>query len=455
MPILNEIPTVLVGNFAEAHIDFLSRSDKPAERDDLINGEDYHGDRIILWAGDPKLVIVSYPIAHADFNATRLNYPNTSHVAPREPTHYLCLDILREKHLLESIVEYSGADRTVQMIPYATTREFLQLVDKLRGDFNLRVLTPESPESDHLWIRDYVDTKTGYRSLASHWLPDANKFIPFGFVCRDLKQAAVTAHWFSSHGKSCIVKADTGESGIGTTIIMTEPDLTVERILSRLQSDPFYADELIVVESYIPSANGFSPSIEMKVPKLGEGNPHITYISNQLFLGFGDFCGVQVDRSIYSQPWYPDLERCTLELAHNLQAMGYVGHFDLDCIVSNENEIYLLEINSRRTGGTHVHEFAKHAIGDDYIKTTSLLSFEAASSGTITDAKVLLDVLKDFLFPMPGNEPLGIVITITTPLIKNRFGYIIAASSEERVFALKRQVEERIRQHGEGKNPPL
>jgi hypothetical protein len=451
MPILNDIPTVVVGNFAEAHFDFLSRSDKPAERDDLINGEDQHGDRIILWAGDPKLVIVSYPIAHAHVNTSRLNYPNTSHVAPREPTHFLSSDILREKHLLESVIEYSGANRTVQMIPYATTREFLHLVDVLRRDFNLRVLTPESPDSDHLWVRDYIDTKTGYRSLASYWLPDANKFIPFGFVCCDIKQAAAAAHWFSSRGESCVVKADTGESGIGNAIVVPEADLSVERIFNRLQSDPFYARELIVVERYVPSANRFSPSVEMKVPRLGEGDPHITYISNQLFLGidFGDFCGIQVDRSVYSQPWYDDLRRCSLELANKLQAMGYVGHFDLDCIVSDENEIYLLEINSRRTGGTHVHEFAKHAFGDDYIKTVSLLSFEAANSGTITDPTELMDVLKDFLFPMPGNEPLGMVVTITTPLPNNRFGYILVASSEEQVIALKERVEKRIRQYCE------
>ena len=81
MPNQNTIPTIVISNFAEAHIDFLGRSDKPAERDDLINGEDYHGDRTILWADDPKLVIVNYPIAHADFNTKRLGYPNTRHLA--------------------------------------------------------------------------------------------------------------------------------------------------------------------------------------------------------------------------------------------------------------------------------------------------------------------------------------------------------------------------------------
>jgi hypothetical protein len=89
----NNIPTVIISNFAEAHIDFLGRSNSHDERENLINGEDYHGDRTILWAGDPKLVIVNYPIAHANLNSQRLGFPNTRHLAPEFPSHYLSLDI--------------------------------------------------------------------------------------------------------------------------------------------------------------------------------------------------------------------------------------------------------------------------------------------------------------------------------------------------------------------------
>lgn len=443
----NAIPTVVVSNFAEAHIDFLGRSQNPVERENLISGEDYHGDRTILWAGDPKLVIVNYPIAHADFNTRRLGYPNTRHLAPREPSHYLSLDILREKDLIDGIVDYAGPERVVQIIPYATTKEFLQLVDVLHNEYRLQVSTPESPDAGHLWVRDYVDTKTGYRSLASYWLQDAGKFLPFGTICRDLKHAATVALWFCSRGEACVVKADTGESGIGTTVILPEPGLTVDHIFLRLRSDPYYSNELIVVERFVPSAKRVSPSAEVKVPRLGEGEPRITYISRQLFLEFGDFCGVQVDRSIYDEPWCSDLERSTLELACNLQKMGYVGHFDVDCIVSDDDEVYLLEVNSRRTGGTHVHEFAAHVFGDAYLDKVALISFEASSSGIITDPDELLEVVKDFLYPMAGDEPLGMVVTITKSLSRNRFGCIILAPTVERILELQLQVDKCIRTH--------
>src|SRR5258706_6884939 len=444
MSMQNSIPTVIVSNFAEAHIDFLGRSKSIDERDGLIDGEDYHGDRTILWAGDPKLVIVNYPIAHANLNLQRLGFPNTRHLAPEFPSHYLSLDILRESHLIDAIVDYAGSERIVQIIPYATTREFLHLVDVMRTKYHLNVLTPESPDADHIWVRDYIDTKVGYRTLASYWMADADKFLPFGMSCYDLKQASTIAYWFCSRGEACVVKADTGESGIGTTVILPDLQLSAENIYEKLRSDPFYANELVVVEKFIPSKDRISPSVEVKVPKLGEGDPQITYISNQLFLEFGDFCGIQIDRGIYKEPWYADLERCSLKMARNLQNMGYVGHFDLDCIVSDDNEVYLLEINSRRTGGTHVHEFARHVFGDDYIKNVSLISFEAASSGTITDANELIEVVKDFLYPMEGNETLGMVITITKPLFKNRFGYIVLGPTSECAMQLRTKIENHI-----------
>ena len=136
-----------------------------------------------------------------------------------------------------------------------------------------------------------------------------------------------------------------------------------------------------------------------------------------------------------------------LEIARKLQVMGYVGHFDVDCIVSDDNKLYLLEVNARRTGGTHVHEFAKHMFGDDYINQVSLISFEAASSGVITDPDRLIQVLDDYLYPMAGDGPLGVVVTITNALFKNRFGYVIVAPTEKQAIALQESLNERIRNY--------
>ncbi len=449
MPIKNDIPTIIVGNFAEAHIDFLGRCADTLERTELILGETYHADRILLWAGDPKLVIVSYEIAHADLICQRLNYLSTIHVCPQNPTHYLSKDILREAHLMKQISNYAGENRVVQIIPYATTPEFLELADVLRYEYGLDVRLPESPELKDFWIRDYIDTKNGYRILASTWLSDVEDFIPFGVTCYDFEHATRVAEWFNSRGETCLLKPDTGESGIGAIIVNpVRKDMDAQK---RFEKTSYFGDELIVVERYIPSSQQISPSLEIKVPHLGEGKPEVTYVSQQIFLGFGDFCGIQINKKLYESVWYPKLESRGLLIANKLQEIGYVGHFDLDCVLGDDGRLYILELNARRTGGTHVHEFASHFYGDDYVDKVSLVSYESMDSGAITDTQELVDVLLDNLLPSNGNDRYGVIITITNTLRNHQFGCITVAPDIEEALALRDKVADKIKQYSKSK----
>lgn len=444
MSLHNTLPTVVISNFAEAHVDFLGRAADPAEREDLINGESYHGDRTLLWAGDPKLVFVSYPVAHAEWITGRLNFPGTRHLAPSQPTPYLSLDILREPALLQALVDYAGVERTVQILPYATTPEFLRLVAALREQHQLIILLPESPQPENLWVRDYVDTKSGFHLLAARWLADAENRLPLGIICHTPQQAARAAHWFCGRGETCVVKADTGESGIGFNIF-SPCSVSLEETIETLQHNPYLNTEPILVEQFIPAKQQLSPSPEVFVPPLGQGEPYIMYPTQQLLMNFGDFCGILVSGEQFAQPWYADLERCSLAIASGLQAMGYVGHFDLDCVVDDDGRLYPLEVNARRTGGTHVHDFATHCIGEDYLEKVALVSHEANDSGRITQAAELMEVLSDLLYPING-EQRGVVVTITTPLFKHRFGAIFVAPSVAEAQALQAKVQARIHQ---------
>jgi len=272
MTIQNTVATVVISNFAEAHVDFLARAADEQERESLVYSESAHADRTLLWCGDPKLVYVTYPIAHSDWVIDKLGFKNTRYLTPAEPTHFLCKDILREPALLQGLLDYAGEDRTIQLIPYATTPEFLDLVDVLRDEHHLNVLLPESPDRDHLWVRNYVDTKAGFRLLAASCLPDADRLLPFGVVCHTFEEAAQTIRWFGLRGEICVVKANTGESGIGFNVFHPEDNLTISEILAILEANSFFNAEPMVVEEYIHSPNQLSPSPEVFVPRLGKAN---------------------------------------------------------------------------------------------------------------------------------------------------------------------------------------
>ena len=442
MTVQNQIPTVVVSNFAETHVDFLSRAASKGERDRLIKSESAHADRTLLWCGDPKLVYVSFPIAHSEWITDQLGYPKTRYLAPENPTSFLCQDIVRETDLLQGMLDYAGPDRLLQLIPYATTPEFLDLVDLLRDGHQIDVLLPESPNRDHLWLRDYVDTKVGFRLLASTCLPDADRLLPFGIVCHTLEDAAEAVAWFNQRLQTCVVKANTGESGIGFNFFKPEDELTDAEILAVLKTNSFFGYEPVIVEEYINSPNQLSPSPEIFVPNPDNGEPYIMYMTTQVLENLGEFFGIEVNKGLYDQDWYPDLERSSLAIAGQLQKMGYVGHFDLDCLVDENGGLRLLEVNARRTGGTHVHDFASHVIGIDYMDKVALLSYEAMKAGRINDAAELMTALKDFLYPMDGDPTRGIIITITTPIVDHRFGSIVVAPTQLEARHLQAQILE-------------
>lgn len=438
------IPVIAFCNILEPFLDLLNRAGEGEILEDLSRRELYRGDRTLLWVGDPKLVIVSYPIPHADYLLSRFNYPQTRYIYPKNPGKRLSEDVQREPWLAEEMLAYAGEAKTLQIIPYQTTPEFLAMVAWLRQAYDLKIILPESPEPQAHWLRDYIDTKIGFHEIASRNLAEANRLLPLGIAARSVERAADIAEWFFWQGKTCMVKGDDGENGI-SNYLFRDMDASRESVLETLREASFLQGVSMIVEEIIPAENETSPSLEVIVPARGQGEPQITYLSQQLFKAPGDFYGVLVSRELRHAHWYPTLEENGLRIAKALQNLGYVGLFDLDCIISDDDELYLVEINSRRTGGTHVHDFAVHFWGDDYLDQVVLLSNESMFSGNIASASQLIEVLDEFLYPV-NNEEKGLIITVTAPLAIQQFGCIIVAQTTDEALSIQEQVTERIRQ---------
>ncbi|MBA3534560.1 MAG: hypothetical protein H0T73_21790 [Ardenticatenales bacterium] len=439
------VPVAVICNISETFYDFLSRAGEESECARLVHGEQYRGDRALLWVGDPKLLIVSLPIPHASDLMRRLGYEGTTYLAPAAPSPWLSLDILREPALLQALVAYAGPERTVQLVPYATTPQFMQLVATLREAHGLTILLPESPAPEALWLRDYIDTKAGFHLLVPHWLA-GEATLPRAIVCHSQEEAASVVHWFISQGQPCLVKADDGENGIGNLVIQPDAGASVMEHLNALRYYSFLSEGWLTVEAFIPSSGRLSPSLELFVPPQGSGIPEITYVCNQLFLAFGDFCGVLLSRDLLAARWYAPLAESGLRIARGLQEMGYVGHFDLDAVVDDEGRLFLLEINARRTGGTHAHEAGHFLFGPAYLEQVALLSHDAMSSGALTSSEALLACLEDLLYPLTEERTRGVIITGTSALAVGEFGCLIVAPTTEEVIDLQQQVKRRIAQ---------
>ena len=442
--IRSDIPVVGVCNISETFYEFLSRAEDDAVREQLVKGEQYRGDRVLVWCGDHKLVFGSRPIPHAEFIYQQCGYGDTRYLSPENPSPWLWQDILEEARLLQAIVDYAGPGQTIQLVPYATTPEFMTLVAALRQDHGLTVLLPETPGPESLWVRDYIDTKVGYRVLAGRWLPDADTLLPEGFVCHTAELAADAAAWFVFHQRACLVKADIGENGIGNLVVQPETGLTRDALLERIRQYPFMGTNWITVEELVEAQKPLSPSLEVYVPPAGQGEPYVTYLSDQLFHEFGDFVGVIVSRELNAKPWAQPLTEAGLRIGRKLQELGYVGNFDLDAVVNDDERIYPLEINPRRTGGTHVHEFAHYVFGPDYLDKVALLSNDSYKCPGITTFDALLGVIGDLAYPLNG-QARGIVIMVTSALEVQEFGCILVGADTADVLSLERELAERLK----------
>lgn len=446
-----DVPLAIVSNFAEAHRDFLDRS--PASMNGsapLATLEAYHADRTLLWAGDPKLVIVSYPIPHADYLCELLGYAGTSHAAPRNPTDCLSCDIRTDQALLQRLIGHAGASATLQLVPYAVTPEFTALAETLRREHGLRVLLPEHPQPHAIWLRDFIDTKAGFHHLAGRWLPNAGDLLPEAYFCSDLAQAARIVRWFSLDGRACIAKPDTGESGIGSVVFKPKDIASEQEALALLKRQPYWGRDLIVVEEFTAADLPVSPSVEVFVPPLHTGEPAVTYVCEQLFRGPGEFSGVIVSADLRERPWYEPCVGSALTIARQLQRRGYAGHFDLDAVVDEGGRPRLLEINARRTGGTHVHDFATFAFGPDYLERVALLSWESIHSAGIANYAELRAALDDLLYPIGGSQR-GVILTITSSLQHHQFGVLIAGDNAADAVALQTALLNRLQQHAKAK----
>jgi hypothetical protein len=434
------IPLVVICNYLELFSDFLDHIGDP----NLIRSRQF-ADRDLFWLGDPKLVITATPLENMSPLLNRWGYPGTRTLMPCEITPQLCLDTLRDANALRQIADYAGQGRMLQMVPYVTTPEFFQLVDALRSAYGLTIHLPESCEPHNLWVRNAVDTKIGFRMLACQWL-NGTASLPEGYFSNSLSEAAQIASWFTSQGRSCVVKYNQGGGGVGNCFMYSEEQLSLAQIRARLEHNNGLYNQPGVIEAYIAPHRQLSPSIELFVPPLSAGAPKITYVCNQMFEETGIFSGIMINKELYRTSWYPQLASAGLCIAENLQQLGYVGFFDLDSVLDQEENLYLLEINSRRTGGTFVDEFARHMIGEDYQDRVVLFSSSSICSGSAATPADLLDYLSDLLYPMDG-EHYGIIITSISTLPEGKFGALLIAPTGEQLACLWSTMNKKLCAH--------
>lgn len=325
--------------------------------------------------GAPKVV----PLSDSGQNMPELKRQNTQSLIRSEEFQRLLLDNFRGHHLL--------------------TYKPVKLPQVLQ-DTGMKLLA-----GDQILARK-IENKAEFRRLfAGLGVP----FPAFEIIKADDLQNYVANFEDLMCGRKALIIQDASlTGGKGTKLIKTPKDL--EQAIADLKKLSGASE--IVISDYI--ADAFERSVQCCVTKYGifigplqkqiVGNP----LLSNLGVPEGDrFCGAEITKDDQLLSIYPKIRAQAHKIGSKLKDIGYKGIFGLDCLVTKEGKMFVLEANPRITGVTplltmlhregddipfyllHILELGgfEYKIDDDYINTSppegSLMVLHSQSNKTV------------------------------------------------------------------------
>lgn len=445
---------LVIANTIDAYRDNVALIVDPALRQAEIVDSYYLADRALLWAGRHKLVLTSLPVesAHLRYLQGAVGYPYLENLWPRQASDSLCADILREDGLRRAVAARLRGAGEVRLISFVASAQVLAVAEALRQE-GLTVTTPECPPADLLWVRDYMDSKAGFRRFLASIEPAlCGLGLPEGGVARNTEEAARLAARYLAEGRACLCKPNNSQSGVGF-LFLRPGELAgganewPKAIQARLDGDTQMTSDCIIVEELIEAdrrLGGGSPSIEMRIPADPERDVEFMYLCGQMLTADGYFIGVEMHDGLLAPELQQALEEAGVAIAREMRRLGYVGVFDIDLVAGTDGRMYAVEVNTRRTGGTHAHEVAEALFGRRYWQRAAVISNNNLGfDGPQLSYAGLQELLEGLLFPIDSRQE-GILPTIVSGLVDNRLGYIAFGATVERARELEAAMRGRL-----------
>ncbi|OGF99290.1 hypothetical protein A2Y99_00040 [Candidatus Gottesmanbacteria bacterium RBG_13_37_7] len=441
----NQFEFLIISNLAETYQNTYKKAGGQTvagsvERD-LLEAE-----RAVLYEENNKVVVTSVPINLDYLNDLKesFGYSNLLNLYPASPNARLSLDILKDKNLFTQIEIIIKNNPGINIVPYYATEEFFDLLAFLRQK-NLKFSTPETVSSRNRFIRDHYNCKVGFRKLWEK-SADVHSFvkIPQGFIVDDLTEALDAAWWFYLHKTDFVMKYNRGTSGLGIIFYRCKDlpgkENDFKRYLRKNHRERIWFEENFVVEEFIDVDEDFfggSPSIEFKV----NSDLKHTYNCFQRLDVNAAFKGILISKQLEDESDV-DFERAVdncMDFGSSLEELGYKGIFDIDLVVDKKHNIYAVESNLRRTGGTHVYEAAMKLFGKNFRQKTFVASNDFLKlSSTIRTYQDFKSRTEKFFFSKATQE--GIIPVITSYIEIGMIGYIIFAPTLDRLERIEKEL---------------
>lgn len=443
--------TVYIANMSEDVWPFISSISDKRMFEFEIEDNAHLGDRDIF-AVSPNgeiLCILPRPISeeYLSYYKSIMNVSNVRVTVPSKHTGEICEDILRDERVMDALAGAAGEGKSLTLISYTTSLQFLRLVRVLR-ERGIAVHTPESPEEEDAWVVNFFGSKSGIRQFAQKsGAVEPDLRMADGMFCVGIDDAArIAANKYVARD-GVVIKTNKGHSGSGVLIfrpgeLPKQYSVCREKILEILSKDVFWDRFPIVIEDYIacnPAVGGGFPNVEFKVQK--GGKVEFLYYCGMRLTKEGSFRGVEIHHSVASDKVEAQMVDTGFFVGEQYAKAGYRGYYDVDFIAGRGGELFITESNVRRTGGTHVYAVASRLFGKEFMYETYTLScntypLPCGKRFTFSD---LLGVLGPVLFDKKLRE--GVVLVSENMLEMGQMQYIIFGQNKKRALEIEAEME--------------
>ena len=413
------------------------------------------GNRVLFYGCDNKALITTYPLDREFLSNTKdlMRWKNIINLYPQLYTQSLSNDLLGNPQLHQQLVELIKQNPGVDIIPYKITPEFGRLVDHLK-DLELSFNLPETLPEKSVFIHTYLNSKRGFRHVwektVSNTAIGKKVFIPQGFITTGRDEALEAAWWFQAQNRSFVIKYNFGVQGIGVRLFLKEslPNQKqdfIKKMKSKLSSN-LWSTPCLVVEEFIEpdkSKLSGSPSIEFFIDIAGR--VHKTFPCEQIMEEDNKtFSGVYIHPDIIKNELIKNAYQAGMLFGKELSVLGYRGYFDIDLVISKDGQIYAVEANLRRTGGTHTYEFARNLLGKDYMSKYFVASQDITFSKTKQiEYKKAIDLLSNIL--LDNKNKSGVFIYNPAMLRVYKLSLFFIGKSHQEIEKYRQIVKSRLK----------
>jgi hypothetical protein len=344
-PSVSDVIEVVVPNMAEFNARaFASGLDPAATRGFAAVGNKW-ADQCVFWTANPRVLVMPEGMDRLWFGDVHraLGLREPAAVFPELRSGLLLADLLADGRALAELREMVAGRRQIRIISWGATVGLYRLAAVLRS-WGVEAVT-DGPAEPELWTSSYLDSKMSCVDFGAR-IPGFR--VPRGLTvgCWDELRGALTA--IVNDSGFAIVKSLHGVGGEGSFVVNGLQGLDAFwHITGR---DVFFRSFPLSVQEYVERTPDMGcPAVDLRVTAHGVESVTLSMMTvHQIH-----YQNVSVGEESVPEAERGRLTALATAVGEAARDLGYRGWLCIDCLVDTAGELYVTELNARRSGAMH------------------------------------------------------------------------------------------------------